>query len=90
MRAKFSVEPSDNNGVAAWVRAIDAGDPTYWKWYQTESDAFEDANHMGLGTIEMIASSESQVAILARRSVPIEITIDPGLLIFWGFDRRDD
>lgn len=48
MRATFTIEPSDNNGVGAWVRPIDAEKPTYWKWYQEAHHAMLDAHDMGL------------------------------------------
>ena len=76
MRARFTIEASDNDGVGAWVRPIDAGEPTYWKWYQDAHHAMIDVNEMGLGSLEMIQSSDPRFAI-GRRSVPIEITIEP-------------
>jgi hypothetical protein len=67
---------------------MDAGEATYWKWYQTTHDALIDANEMGLGSLEMIPSSDPRFTI-GRRSVPIEITIKPERLEFWRFHKRD-
>jgi hypothetical protein len=47
-----------------------------------------DANDMGLGKIEIIPSSDPRLPTV-RRSVPIEIDIDPKRLELWRFHKRD-
>lgn len=70
------------------MRSLDDNGPTYWKWYQDERDARDDAFQMGHGEREVLPSNEPMAAVL-RTTTPTEITINTDTLERWRFHKHE-
>ena len=81
---RVNIEPSDNNGHATWVRALDGSGRVWWKWYGSEFDAYDDAEKLGLAFIETFAGSQPELQNV-RRKLKDGASIDPDQLIYFRF-----
>jgi len=78
---KVTIEPSDCNGEATWVRS---GDQVWWKWYGSRGDAIMDAEHLGLANTQIFPNG-TRLTRGIRRTVKEDASADPGELIRFGF-----
>jgi hypothetical protein len=78
---KVTIEPSDCNGEATWVRS---GDQAWWKSYGSRGDAFMDAEQLGL-TNTQIFPNGARLTQGIRRTVKEDAAADPDELVRFGF-----
>ena len=76
-----TIEPSDCNGEATWVRS---GDQVWWKWYGSRGDAFMDAEQLGLADTQIYPSG-TRLTQGIRRTVKDDAAADPDELVRFGF-----
>jgi hypothetical protein len=78
---KVSIEPSDSNGVALWVRSADT---LLWKWYSSRFDACAEAAQLGLAAREVLPSGE-RFSLVVRYSAKENPVADSDELARFGF-----
>jgi hypothetical protein len=85
MQAKITIEPSDSNGVATWIRSKGEPQVTFWKWYENKIFAFIEAEQMGFASSGPIVPSSERYFPNMCRTLHEEITTTPEYLKQYAF-----
>lgn len=78
---KVTIEPSDNNGEALWVRSEDH---VWWKWYGSRLEACIEAAELGLADRRELPNCE-RFTREVRYTAKDNAVADPGELGRFGF-----
>jgi hypothetical protein len=78
---KVTIEPSESNGEALWVRYADN---LLWKWYGSRLDACVEATQLGLADRQVQPSGE-RWTLVVRYSAKENPVVDPEELVRFGF-----
>ena len=74
---KVTIEPSDNNGFAIWVRSDEVPSRVWSKWYSTEHVAYVDAESLGFAASQVFIDAHPDLPLNVRRTLKGEALADP-------------
>jgi hypothetical protein len=79
---KPSIGRHEPGGFGMWIRSTDP-QQAWWKWYETELDAYIEAVMLGLAT-EQITGTQ-RLSVTVRKTLKDEASIDPADLARFAF-----
>jgi hypothetical protein len=74
---KVTIEPSDNNGFATWVRSDELPSRVWSKWYSTEHAAYVEAESLGFAVSQVFMDAHPHLPFNERRTLKGEALADP-------------
>lgn len=81
-----TIAASDNGGYAIWVRSIAVPSQVWWKWYEQEGYAYDEAVTLGMATQQ--PQSMERITVTLRTALKSEASVDPDKLTRFGFKLR--
>jgi hypothetical protein len=76
-----TIEPHGSDGFELRVQSVDS-QQVWWKWHETERNAYEDAVDLGVATEQSFGST-------LRRQLKKEVSIDEERLEQFGLKKTD-
>jgi len=80
---KPSIGRHESSGFGIWIRSTDP-QQVWWKWYETELDAYIEAVRLGLATEQITATQHLSATV--RKTLKDEALIDPADLERFAFN----
>ncbi len=79
-----TIEPHESGGFALRVRSVDS-QLVWWKWHETEQNAYQDAVDLGVATVE--SGGVQGVLATVRRRLQADVSIDVERLEQFGLKK---